>query len=135
MSNPIPSFSAFCSSIIIAHIDSLDIKTKQVKLNPREKKDKYVTTTGRRRGAIGTSGWRSCRVSYISSSTNSFSGDFLLFAMASPKLRSMWTLVSVTSAKHFSRCGSSWDHISSHNFCSPANNSFTCWKTPKHNYD
>lgn len=65
-------------------------------------------------------------VSYMSSSTNSFSGDFLLLAIASPKLRSMCTLESVTSAKHFSRCGSRWYHIWSQSFLSAANKSFTC---------
>ncbi len=62
----------------------------------------------------------------MSSSTNSFSGDFLLLAIASPKLRSMCTLESVTSAKHFSRCGSRWYHIWSQSFLSAANKSFTC---------
>jgi len=47
-----------------------------------------------------TSEWISCNISYMSKSTNKFSGDLLLLAIASPKQSNMEILFVVTSAKH-----------------------------------
>lgn len=75
-----------------------------------------------------TSEWSSRIISYMSSSTNNFSGDLLLFAIASPKLSSTETLLVVTSEKHWSLRESkplntkSW----SQTFRSPANSNLTC---------
>jgi hypothetical protein len=54
-----------------------------------------------------TSGMRSRNVSYMSSSTNSFSGDFLLLATESPKLSSVAMDSAATSQKTIVRSGSS----------------------------
>lgn len=73
-----------------------------------------------------TSEWSSCIISYMSRSTNNFSGDLLLLAIASPKLSSIETLFFVTSAKHCSLSESKPSNIWSQTFLSPANNNFTC---------
>ena len=73
-----------------------------------------------------TSEWSSCIISYMSRSTNNFSGDLLLLAIASPKLSSIETLFVVTSAKHCSLSESKPSNIWSQTFLSPANNNFTC---------
>lgn len=62
----------------------------------------------------------------MSKSTNNFSGDLLLLAIASPKLSSIDTLFVVTSAKHCSLSESKPSNIWSQTFLSPANNNFTC---------
>lgn len=74
-----------------------------------------------------TSDWSSLIISYISKSTNNFSGDLLLLAIASPKLRSMDTLFAVTSAKHWSLREWTPSSIWSQIFLSPAKSSFTCF--------
>jgi len=66
-----------------------------------------------------TSGWSSLMISYMSRRTNNFSGDLLLFAIASPKLRSIATLLAVTSAKHWDFRESTPSNIWSQIFFSP----------------
>lgn len=73
-----------------------------------------------------TSECSSCIISYMSKSTNNFSGDLLLLAIASPKLSSIETLFVVTSAKHCSLSESKPSNIWSQTFLSPANNNLTC---------
>lgn len=84
-----------------------------------------------------TSEWSSRIISYISRSTNNFSGDLLLLAIASPKLSSTATLPVVTSAKHWSLRCSNPSNIWSQTFLSAANNNLTyyhkivkCWFFP-----
>ena len=86
-----------------------------------------------------TSPWSSRIISYMSRSTNNFSGDLLLLAIASPKLSRVATLLAVTSAKHCSlRLLSTSSKISSQIFLSPANSSLTWFKhnqmTEENNY-
>jgi len=76
-----------------------------------------------------TSAWISCNISYMSKSTNNFSGDLLLLAIASPKLSSMEILFVVTSAKHWSLSESNPSNIWSQTFRSAANNNLTCSST------
>lgn len=73
-----------------------------------------------------TSELSSCIISYMSKSTNNFSGDLLLLAIASPKLSNIDTLLVVTSAKHWSLSDSKPSNIWSQTFLSPANSNFTC---------
>lgn len=73
-----------------------------------------------------TSGWSSCITSYMSSNTNNFSGDLLLLATASPKLRRVTTLFAVSSAKHWSLLKLTPSKIWSQIFLSPASSSLTC---------
>jgi len=61
----------------------------------------------------------------MSNSTNSFSGNFLLLAMASPKLSSMCLLMSLhqqSTSLNVGQIGTISGHKTLH---SPANNSFT----------
>lgn len=74
-----------------------------------------------------TSDWSSLIISYMSKRTNNFSGDLLLLAIASPKLRSTDTLFVVTSAKHWSLRISAPSNIWLHTFFSAAKSSLTCF--------
>lgn len=80
---------------------------------------------------VSTSGWTSFIISYMSRRTNNFSGDLLLLAMASPKLKSKETLVEVASAKHWSMKDFIPSKTSSDTFLSAANSSFTCFSYNK----
>lgn len=75
-----------------------------------------------------TSAWSSHIISYMSSSTNSFSGDLLLIAIASPKLSSVAKLFLVIWAKHLSL--KDWLHSKtwSQSWRSAAKRSLTCLK-------
>ena len=64
----------------------------------------------------------------MSKRTNNFSGDLLLLAIASPKLRSTATLFAVTSAKHWSLRESTPSNIWPQTFFSPENSNLTCYK-------
>jgi len=72
-----------------------------------------------------TSVWSSHIISYMSSRTNSFSGDRLLIAIASPKLSSVAKLFFVIAAKHLSL--KDWLHSKtwSQSWRSPAKRSLT----------
>lgn len=67
----------------------------------------------------------------MSRSTNNFSGDLLLLAIASPKLSSTDTLFIVTSPKHWSLIASIPSKIWLQILRSAENNNLTCFKYNK----
>lgn len=86
----------------------------------------YVSYKDKKFKLNNTSGWSSLIISYMSRRTNSFSGDLLLLATASPKLRSIATLLPVTSAKHWVFTESCPSNIWSQIFFSPTINNLIC---------
>lgn len=74
---------------------------------------------------LSTSDLSPCNTWYMSKNTNNFSGDLLLLTIASPQLRSMEILLTVTCAKQCSLREWIPSNILSQTVLSPAKRSLT----------